>query len=993
MTEKPSYAMLEARIAQLEQQARDYGVAERNLAEEVRRFKAVYELSVAMTGDHDLDRNLGLVVEKCRELADSDMSFIALKDPAADEMYFRKTVGVRTQAFRNLRFPVAGSVGGQVFRDRKSRIIHNYADETGLKPPVLDVVLCEGLVSGIAVPVQMGGKILGTLYAFNRTATVFTSELVETLTLIGNMAAVEIHRQQIRRDLEEFHTELENRVARRTARLEKEIQDREVAEAALRQSEERFREMAAHIREVFWLFDWVNQRVVYVSPAYEEIWGRSTDQLYNRYEEWRESVHPEDRASAEASFQRILETGSGEVREYRIVRPDGSIRWISDRGFAIRDEAARVIRVTGIAEDITERRMAENEARKRQNFVEAVLSQAPDAIVTLDARHRVLDWNPGAVKMFGYTPEEAAGRNLDDLVAQFDRHAEAASVTQRVLAGDRIESFETVRHRKDGTPVHVIASGSPVVIGESLAGVVAVYTDITALKQVEAALRESEEQMRAIFHTIPDPVTVVRLTDGICVDVNEGFTRVSGYARKEIIGRTALDVGVWEDTGKRNELYRLLVEKGEAWNLEARFRTKSGDLIDGLISARVLTLGDTPHFIAITRDIGALKTAQEEKHQLEAQLRQAQKMEAIGTLAGGVAHDFNNLLMGIQGRNSLMMADLEPDDPLYEHLQGIEAYVRRASDLTKQLLGFARGGKYEIKPLNLNEVVAGSLALFGRTRKELRIHTHYRKGLRTVDADRRQIEQVLLNLFVNAWQAMPGGGNLYVDTDNVAPDRSQVAAHDLDQEHFVKISVTDTGVGMAADVRERIFDPFFTTKSMGRGTGLGLASAYGIVKNHGGFIDVNSEAGKGSTFTVYLPATEKTPVVETQPKASVVRGSETVMLVDDEEMILQVGKMMLTRLGYRVITANGGEAAIERYGSRGEEIGLVVLDMVMPSLGGAETFERLKAMDPDVRVLLSSGYSLDRRASQLLEKGCRGFIQKPFDIQQLSLRIREALAP
>ncbi|MGD9017264.1 MAG: PAS domain S-box protein [Desulfobacterales bacterium] len=965
------------------------------LAEKARTFQSLFKLSLLMSGDRSLEDNLLRVVDNCRQLAGTEMAMIALKEVGTDEMAFRSSVGVRTEAFRSLRFPIKGSIGGQVFEAREARAVLSYEMETGLSSPILDVVLAEGLVSGIVAPVQMGDMILGALYAFDRRRRTFSPDAVETLSLIGNMAAVEIHRQMVRGDLDRFRFELEKRVKNRTSRLSetnallrREIMEREKAEIALRQSEERFREMTAHIREVFWLFDRDSRRVTYVSPAYESIWGRSISSLYHRYEEWLDSVYPDDREEAAASFNRLLSAGGGEAWEYRIVRPDGDVRWISDRGFPIRDDTGKVIRVAGIAEDITDRKIEEAENKKRRNLVESVLYHAPDAIVTLDDRHRVLGWNPGAERMFGYALEEALGKNLDDLVSREEMYEEACRNTQKVLSGKRIDAFETVRYRKDGTPIQVIASGSPIMGDDGLTGVVAVYTDISQLKAAEQALRESEEQLRAIFHTIPDPVTLVRLEDERFVDVNDAFLRLTGYTREEVVGRPPSALNLWQDSAERRRVVDDLIKKGDVGNVEARMLLKDGSVVLGLLSARLLGLNGIPHYITITRDITGLKAAQAEKEKLELQLRQAQKMEAVGTLAGGIAHDFNNLLMGIQGRSSLMLADISPDHPFNEHLAGIEAYVKRAADLTKQLLGFARGGKYEAKPLNPNELVAVGLSLFGRTHKEISIQADYQKHVWTVEADRRQIEQLLLNLYLNAWQAMPGGGSMVVKTRNVSLGEIDVKPYGLSAGPYVQLSVIDTGVGMDAGTQERIFDPFFTTKQMGGGSGLGLASAYGIAKNHGGFITVTSEMGKGSTFNVYLPASEHTPVSKPHRQTALVPGSETILLVDDERMILEVGRLMLERLGYQVLTANGGREALDRYDQDGHRISLVILDMIMPEMGGEETFDRLKAKNPNVAVLLSSGYSIEGQASDIIQKGCRGFIQKPFNMEALSNRLR-----
>ena len=391
------------------------------------------------------------------------------------------------------------------------------------------------------------------------------------------------------------------------------------------------------------------------------------------------------------------------------------------------------------------------------------------------------------------------------------------------------------------------------------------------------------------------------------------------------------------------------------------------------------------------RELAERKRAEEEKKKLEAQFQQAQKMEALGTLAGGIAHDFNNLLTGIQGNVSLMLYDTDLSHLHHEKLKSIEEMVQSGAQLTRQLLGFSRRGKYHVKPSDINELIGKCLELFGRTRKEITIHTKYQKGIWPVEVDRGQIEQVLLNLFVNAWQAMPGEGKLYLETENVTLTETYIKPYQVNSGRYVKISVTDTGVGIDKKIQQRIFDPFFTTKEMGRGTGLGLASAYGIVKNHGGIINVYSEKGKGTTFTVYLPTSDKKVREEKVLPEEILEGSETILLVDDEDFIITVGSRTLKKLGYEVLTASSGKAAIDVYKAKKNKIDMVILDMIMPEMGGGDTYDRMKEINPAVKVLLSSGYSVDGQAEEILERGCHGFIQKPFNMKGLSQKIREIL--
>lgn len=376
---------------------------------------------------------------------------------------------------------------------------------------------------------------------------------------------------------------------------------------------------------------------------------------------------------------------------------------------------------------------------------------------------------------------------------------------------------------------------------------------------------------------------------------------------------------------------------------------------------------------------------------MEQQLQQTQKFEAIGTLAGGIAHDFNNLLMGIQGRASLISTDIETTPSHFEHIQAIDAYIRSATDLTRQLLGFARGGKYEVKPTDINILVKHSGKMFGRTKKEIQIHIKLQNTPLVAAVDRNQIEQVLLNLYVNSWQAMPEGGKLYLETKTTSLDEDYCLPYQATPGRFAKISVTDTGVGMDEAVRKRIFDPFFTTKEKSRGTGLGLASAYGIIKNHDGIITVYSEVGHGTTFNIYIPITKKQAYQEPAVEEKIVKGSETILLVDDEKMILDVGKGMLKRLGYRVLVAHGGEQALDTIQLKGDEIELVILDLIMPGMDGGKVFDRIKDIQPQLPVILSSGYAINGQANEILKKGCNGFIQKPFNISEFSQKVRNTL--
>ena len=397
--------------------------------------------------------------------------------------------------------------------------------------------------------------------------------------------------------------------------------------------------------------------------------------------------------------------------------------------------------------------------------------------------------------------------------------------------------------------------------------------------------------------------------------------------------------------------------------------------------------------IGFALDVTDLRRAEEEKEKLQAQLMHTHKMQAIGTLAGGIAHDFNNLLSIIQAHVSFMLFDIDSEQPHHENLTGITKQVSRGSKMTQQLLGYARKGKYEVRPIHLNQLVEETLDTFSRTKREITIHRELAEDLSAIEADQGQIEQVLLNLFINSADAMPGGGELFLKTENTTHRHmTKAKAYDPKAENYVLLTVTDTGAGIDEETQKRMFEPFFTTKEMGRGTGLGLASAYGIIQGHSGYIEVDSQKGHGTVFRIYLPASDKKVQKAYKAAEETIRGSETILLVDDEEMFLDAGSMVLKRLGYTVLQANGGRDAVEFYQANNDKINLVILDMIMPQMGGGQVYDRLKEINPLVRVLLSSGYSVEGQAQEILDRGCDGFIQKPFTQDKLSHSIRRVLS-
>jgi len=718
------------------------------------------------------------------------------------------------------------------------------------------------------------------------------------------------------------------------------------------------------------------------------------------------AISPYDVMSDESRkllLERLAKMAAGESvpenPEYEIVDKDGRHRWVQLYSKNFHDAQGSVIGADVVAHEITDRKRMEEALRKKEELLDRLIAAIPDMVVRTDMQGDVLFINDVGVEMSGYGKEELIGANMLSFMAPEDREEAIRNTTLMMTQRLGPKFYRFVR--KEGTLLDAEVNGDVLrTAAGDPCGMVYVVRDVGDRRQAEEALRESENKYRILTEKMADVVWITDM-DLRNLYVSPSIRAVLGFSQEERMGQIiteqltpdSLAIGL-------NTLARELALEKEGRTDPARTVTlvleyyhKNGSTrwMETLISGIRNDRGALTGLHGLSRDITARLQAEEERDRLQAQLNQTQRLESIGTLAGGIAHDFNNLLMGIQGYASLTLLDLDPSHPHHENLKRIEEQVQSGAELTRQLLGFARGGKYEIRPADLNKILKKTSALFGRTKKEIAIHHKFGKDLWIVEVDRGQMEQVLLNLYVNAWHAMPGGGEIYLETENVFLADEKALPLALAAGRYVKITVADTGTGIDGPTLERIFDPFFTTKAMGRGTGLGLATVYGIVKGHRGMIQVESELGHGTTFTIHLPASEKQAVPEKAAGQALARGSETILLVDDEPLILDVGKRLLEFLGYRVCSAGNGQEALDLYRQKGGEIDLVLLDMVMPGLSGGEVFDQLRQIDPDVRVLLSSGYSIDGQAQRIIERGCRGFLQKPFQVQQLSRKVREIL--
>jgi two-component system, cell cycle sensor histidine kinase and response regulator CckA len=781
----------------------------------------------------------------------------------------------------------------------------------------------------------------------------------------------------------------------------RDVSERKRAEEALRESDARHTLIADNVSDSIWLMD-LNFKMTWASRSVERNRGYSFDELCSL---------PLEKLLAPASLQIVLKTIREELTPERLqqkdlelsktldlefCKKDGSTYWNEVTMKLLRDQEGTPIGILGVGRDIERRRMKEALRESEEKYRLFVESAGEGILLTQEGRVRYV--NPRALEFIGYSQEEFMALSMFNFVHPDDKEMLTRLYLSK-LAGEEVPPAISWRIIDKGGTVKWVQSRSTLLTWEDKPSLLTFLVDITQQREAEEALREQSEFSRLVIDNAGEGICVCHAAEEFpfvhFTVWNQRMTSITGYSMDEINR-----MGWYQTMYPDPEYQKRAIARMEGMRSGDNIQSEEWEIIRSdsqkrtlLITTCLLTKSKTsqPYVLAVISDITDRKRAEEARQELEAQLQQAQKMEAIGTLAGGIAHDFNNLLMGIQGRASLVLADMDFSNPLFEHLRGIEEYVRSAADLTKQLLGFARGGKYEVKATDLNELTDRNANLFGRTKKEITIHRKFQPGLWTVEVDRRQIEQVLLNLFVNAWQAMPAGGEIYLETKNVVLDEAYVKAYGMKTGEYVKISVMDTGMGMDEYTKQRLFDPFFTTKGMGRGTGLGLASAYGIIKNHEGIITVYSEKGHGSTFNIYLPASRKGVSEEKELLGDLVEGEGTILLVDDEDLILEIGKPLLERLGYEVLLAKGGKEAIEVYQGNMNLIKIVILDMIMPKMSGGETFDRLRAINPQVKVLLSSGYSINGQAQEILKRGCHGFIQKPFNLRELSQRMGELL--
>lgn len=698
-------------------------------------------------------------------------------------------------------------------------------------------------------------------------------------------------------------------------------------------------------------------------------------------------ILPEDQDIYYQHQRSFLATGEPQICEMRLIHSDNQPLWARLEAAAVQDEGG-TLAYHAVLSDITDRKLAEEALQQSQTLYHDLVETSQDLIWQCDARGKYIYLNPAWEHVFGYKVEEMLGKSFAEF--QTPEYAERdLNEFARLLQGNTVKGLETTHIGIDGREIHLVFNAKLIIDEKGNSqGTCGTAYDITDRKQIENELRESEKKFRHTFGSSPDAIIITRLNDGVWIDVNEGFTRATGFTRDDAIGKTALEFNIWNDSADREKLFREVKEKGFSENLETQFRKKDGSLITGLISARLISLAGVAHILSITRDITERKQLQQEQLKNE-------KLESLGTLAGGLAHDFNNILSAIMGNISFATIFVNEDHKSYKPLIQAERASKRASELVQQLLTFARGGEPIKKVASPYYLVkeAVSLALSG---SNVNGTIHISDSIHGFDVDVGQISQVFHNIIINAMHAMPGGGTLIVSACN--EDVSQNNVFSLPPGPYVRLMFSDHGCGISEENMKKIFEPYFTLKATGRG--LGLASARSIINRHGGYINVSSVVGKGTTVTVYLPSIDRVHTEdqkESTTKVSSGHNAGSILVMDDDPLIRDIASKMLTHFGYEVTTCINGEEAIKLYKTSIQSerpFQMCIMDLTIPGgLGGKEAAEQILSVFPKACLVVSSGYSNDPVMSNYKKYGFSGAIMKPYSISELQKVINSISHP
>lgn len=733
-------------------------------------------------------------------------------------------------------------------------------------------------------------------------------------------------------------------------------------------------------------------RIEYVNPRFEESTGYTREEVIGKNPRILKSG-----VNAPTTYADLWKTISvgGEWRgELCNRKKNGELFWEQAAISGLEGEDGQVTHYVAVKEDITERKHAEQELARESQRSTLLLRNASDGVHILDQEGNVLEASDSFCEMLGYSREDLIGANVSLWDARWSALELKDVVNQQVVAAGR-SVFETRHRRRDGSVFDVEVTGQRI----ELDGKIVLYNssrDITARKRMDAALRASEEKFAKAFRSSPMFITISTVADGRYIEVNEGFLRGTGNSREEVIGFTASDLALWKSPQDRQRAIDILCKDGCLDGYEAELRKKSGELMICEIWAEPIEIEDTPCIVWVTNDVTARKKAEAAREQLALQLRESQKMEAIGTLAGGIAHDFNNLLAVILGNIDLARQDVAPGTEVYQSMHEAEKAAQRAKGLVRQILSFSRKQAHEFVNQALRPPIDEAIRLLRATLPAgVELIVAVADAPLFVRCDANQIEQVLMNLCTNAWQALEGKpGRIEIRLEGVRLDAPAAQAlGGLRPGDFARLAVTDNGIGMDELTQARIFEPFYTTKEPGQGTGLGLAVVHGIVKAHEGAIDLRSAPGKGTTIAVYLPlSTTPADAMQVASVAAAVQGNgKRILYLDDEEAMVVLVQRMLNRLGYRTSGYMSAQEALNAVRAAPEAFDIVVSDLNMPGLSGLDVARELRRIRPDLPVVITSGYITEEVREEALQEGVRQVVYKPNTVDELCQAIHQIL--
>ncbi|HDH53706.1 MAG TPA: PAS domain S-box protein, partial [Nitrospirae bacterium] len=692
-------------------------------------------------------------------------------------------------------------------------------------------------------------------------------------------------------------------------------------------------------------------RILYYNQVAENMFGYRAEEIIGKTVM---EVHTKEHVDP-SRFERAIELVRKQGKYQYILeqKKEDGIRFIESTVSGIWDRQNNLIGFVLMSQDITSRKKAEYELLKAKDRLSKAQEVAHMGNWDWDIMKNTLLWSDEIYRIFGLKTREF-GLTYEaflSLVHPYDREFVMQSVNE-ALYGNKPYSIDHCIILPDGSKrivheqaeVFFDAEGKPV-------RMVGTIQDITERKQSDDALRLSEEKFSKAFRSSPTFITICTLNDDRFVDVNDAFLNASGYSREEVIGRSSDELGIWVDPVDRGKMADRLREQGIVNNQEVKFRVKSGNVLSALWSAEMIDIEGEPCVLAVILDIT-------ERKKLESQLLHSQKMEAVGQLAGGVAHDFNNILSAIMSYGYLLRNKLRDDEHSRDNVDKILLLSDRAAHIIRGLLAFSRKQHFEFVPVKLNDTIRNIEKLLAKfVAEDVRLCINLTNKEPAIIADRSQIEQIIMNLATNARDAMPDGGSFTIETEVVEIDENFIKSYGYGEPGiYALLSVTDTGTGMDEETKQKIFEPFFTTKEVGKGTGLGLSIIYGIVKQHNGYINVYSEPGTGATFRIYFPIIKAAAEKEKAKNLPDLTGkAEAILLAEDEPAVRDSISKILEEFGYKVIEAEDGEDAVEKFTDNKDEIQLLILDIVMPRKNGKETFEEIRKLKPEIKVLFTSG--------------------------------------